>query len=211
MDEEGCYNSITGNKMCPTPEGECPNEFTVGGVRYCEQPGDGDDGGGDDGGGDDGGDDGGGDDGGGDDGGGDDGGGDDGGGDDGGGDDGGGDGGSGDDDDSEECEPDPDSENDCGKIPDLPTPEDCTTADECVSYAVDRIKATPLVSSIGSIAGIVGEGGSCPVLSIDLSAAGWGNLQTNLHCDVATQISGTLAAIMMIFWVVVGIRIFASA
>jgi hypothetical protein len=177
MDEEGCYNSITGNKMCPTPEGECPNEFTVGGVRYCEQPGDGDDGGGDDGGGDD----------------------------------GGGDGGSGDDDDSEECEPDPDSENDCGKIPDLPTPEDCTTADECVSYAVDRIKATPLVSSIGSIAGIVGEGGSCPVLSIDLSAAGWGNLQTNLHCDVATQISGTLAAIMMIFWVVVGIRIFASA
>ncbi len=204
-DENGCYQGTDGGSWCPTPSGDCPNEFSAGGVRYCKYPGEdgGDDGGGDDGqdpgegdggecdpetedcSGDDGGD----------------------GGDGGdqGGDNGGG-GGSGDDEGQDDCDADA-----CEPMPDLPGPQACTTADQCLSNAFTRLQAAPIIASIANVPQMIAGSGSCPVISIDLSSVRWGVITSDVMCQIGDRISGPLSTAMLAVWIIVGIRIFASA
>ncbi|CAA0100622.1 Uncharacterised protein [BD1-7 clade bacterium] len=92
------------------------------------------------------------------------------------------------------------------------TINDKTSLDEVMSSFYTRITQAPIIQSFSAVGGVISEGGSCPIFTVDLSGTLIGKtVSTDAHCDLVEYIRPVLGTLMMVVYLIAAFRIFASA
>ena len=96
-------------------------------------------------------------------------------------------------------------------------PEHTVNGSQSLAEALDSfmtgLSSTPLVQSFSAVADVIpSSGGSCPVLSIDLSATPIGEVvSTDIHCSLFLDIAAELSLICLVMYSILGFRIVVSS
>lgn len=99
-------------------------------------------------------------------------------------------------------------ENGSSELPDH-TDSDAANFSEAVENFKDGLQGTPIVNAITSMGDMFSaSSGTCPTPGFTIFGQ---SFQIDMHCVLYANISGTLAALMMVIWTFVGLRIIASA
>lgn len=93
------------------------------------------------------------------------------------------------------------------------TVNNSATFSEASNSFMTGLYSTPIVQSFSAVSNVIPSGGgSCPVLSIDLTATPIGQtVSTDIHCTLFLGIASELAAICLVVYSIMGFRIVVSS
>ncbi|MEJ2630947.1 MAG: hypothetical protein P8011_01485 [Acidihalobacter sp.] len=80
-----------------------------------------------------------------------------------------------------------------------------------LSNFYQSVSNSPIAQAANGISASVPSGGTCPTISLDLSAFQLGTVTTDVHCQLWQQITPTLETAMRIVWSLLAVIIFLSA
>lgn len=94
-----------------------------------------------------------------------------------------------------------------------PTPYQYGSTIETVNISFyERIQSSNIGQSLGSIKNLIlVNNTSCPEFRVDLPNPINESVSTDLHCELGEQIYPIMSPVMIIFWIIVGYRVFAGA
>ena len=98
-----------------------------------------------------------------------------------------------------------------GNLP-VHSQSDASTFDEANANFKARLDGAPVVQAFSGMADIVNvDAGQCPEFSIDFPSPINTTASTDIHCTLMTTIAPVLSAVMIVVYIWVAFRIFASA
>jgi hypothetical protein len=87
-----------------------------------------------------------------------------------------------------------------------------TTTTEVMTYFYSRVASSPMPTAFNNVSNLIGTGGSCSAFTVDLTGTIIGqSVSTSIHCELAETMRPLITPIMLIFYTIVGFRVFASA